>query len=327
MNAKKNGIAVAGTVIVDKINEIAAYPAPGELTQILGLHTAVGGCVPNVALDLKRICPDLPVRAIGSIGSDEEAAFACAAMKNGGVDTAGLHAIPGERTSFTEVMSISGGQRTFFTYAGAGAKFGLEDMDYGETLPEILHLGYFLLLQKVDNGDGLKILQDAQAKGIRTSIDLVSENSDRYSLVIPCLPYTDYLIINELEAGNLTGMEPKNGNLEAIARKLKAMGVREKVIIHKPDLSLCLTGDTVTFLPSYALPDGYIKGSTGAGDAFCSGALLGIYNGWTDEEILSFASACAVMALGSPDATSGLREENEIKDFCKQFARQTLVLQ
>ena len=32
VQAEKNGIAVAGTVIVDRINEISAYPAIGELT-------------------------------------------------------------------------------------------------------------------------------------------------------------------------------------------------------------------------------------------------------------------------------------------------------
>lgn len=322
MEERKNGIAVAGTVIVDKINEISAYPAAGELTQIKSLQTAIGGCVPNVALDLKKICPDLPVRAIGRMGNDEEAAFVREALKAGGVDTDGLHAAAGERTSFTEVMSITGGQRTFFTYAGAGGHFGVGDMDYGKVLPKMLHLGYFLLLQKVDDGDGLKILQDAKEKGIRTSIDLVSENSDRYSLVLPCLPYTDYLIVNELEAGKLAGISPENENLPAIAEKLRSLGVREKVIIHKPELSLCLSDQGLTVVPSYALPAGYIKGTTGAGDAFCAGALLGIYKGWTDEEILSFASGCAVMALGSPDATSGLVEEDRIKAFCKQFARQ-----
>lgn len=320
----KSGIAVAGTVIVDKINEISAYPASGELTQILSLQTAIGGCVPNVALDLKKISPDLPVRAIGRMGNDEEAAYVRKVLTSGGVDTAGLHEAPGERTSFTEVMSIPGGQRTFFTYAGAGGNFGIEDMDYGEILPELLHLGYFLLLQKVDNGDGLKILKDAKEKGIRTSIDLVSENSHRYALVLPCLPYTDYLIINELEAGKLTGISPENGNLPAIAEKLRQLGVRKKVIIHKPDRAVCLSDQGLTVLPSYALPAGYIKGTTGAGDAFCAGALLGIYKNWSDEEILSFASACAVMALGSPDATSGLTDECQIKDFCLQFSRQAL---
>lgn len=321
---KKKSIAVAGTVIVDRINEISAYPKSGELTQILGIQKAIGGCVPNVALDLKKICPTLPVRVFGRIGDDEDGQYVRKTLTEGGLDVTGLLTDTAAPTSFTEVMSVTGGQRTFFTYSGASAAFGAEDVDFGEDLPEILHLGYFLLLQKVDDGDGLKILKAAKAQGIRTSIDLVSENSDRYDLVKPCLPYTDYLIINELEAGMLTGVEPTNENLPAIAEKLRKMGVQEKVIIHKPDCAVCLSDTGLTVLPSYALPAGYIKGTTGAGDAFCAGALYGIYENWSDAQILEFASATAVMALGSADATSGLVEEKAIKAFCKGLPRQKL---
>ena len=254
---KKMGITVAGTVIVDKINEISAYPACGELTQIRSVHPSVGGCVPNVALDLKQIDPGMPVYAVGTIGGDEEGAFVQKTLEQGGVDTRGLRVLAGEKTSFTEVMSIPGGQRTFFTYAGAGAQFGSEHLSW-ETLPRILHLGYFLLLERVDNGEGLKILQKAKALGIATSIDMVSENSDRYALVLPCLPYTDYLIINELEAGKLTGIAPTPENLEKIARRLRELGVQKKVIIHQPDRAVCLSQEGFTCVASYALPEGFI---------------------------------------------------------------------
>lgn len=320
----RNGIAVAGTVIVDKINEISAYPAAGELTQIRSIQNAIGGCVPNVAIDLKKIAPQLTISAIGSIGDDAEGAFVTQTLIDAGLDIFGLGVRAEEKTSFTDVMSIPGGQRTFFTYPGASANFGVDDIDFESLHAKILHLGYFLLLQKVDDGDGLKILQKAQEYGIETSIDLVSENSNRYGLVLPCLPYTDYLIVNELEAGNLAGMEPLDENLCAIARKLKDLGVRKKVIIHKPDRSVCCSDAGVTVLGSYILPDGYIQGTTGAGDAFCAGALYGIYNGWTDETIMAFASGCAVMALGSADATSGMKTETEIKDFCKSFDRRNV---
>ena len=322
MNEERKGILVAGTVIVDKINTIAAYPDCGQLTKILSLQTAVGGCVPNVAHDLKRIDPELPVYAVGTIGADEEGQLVKETLSKANVDISGLAELPGERTSFTEVMSILGGQRTFFTYAGASASFGSEHVDFGSA--RLLHLGYFLLLDRVDNGEGLKILQAAKAAGLETSIDLVSENSDRYNLVRPCLPYTDYLIINELEAGKLTDMEPVNENLEAIARKLKEMGVQKKVIIHKPDRAVCCSEEGFCTVPSYLLPDGFIQGTTGAGDAFCAGALTGIYYGWPDQQILEFASACAVMALGGADASQGLRPIEETKAFCSRFSRQQL---
>ena len=63
----KTGIALCGNVLVDQINLIRAYPKAGELTKIIGLDKAVGGCVPNVGIDLKKICPELNVRAIGNI--------------------------------------------------------------------------------------------------------------------------------------------------------------------------------------------------------------------------------------------------------------------
>ena len=317
----KEGIAVAGSVLVDKINEIAAYPDSGELTKILSVGFAVGGMVPNDGIDLKKMRPSLPVFALGKVGGDGEGEYVVDKLQEHGVNTDGIVVSEQEKTSFTEVMSIPGGQRTFFTYPGASAGFSLEDVDFASVKAKILHLGYFLLLQKVDDGDGLKILKAAKEAGLETSIDLVSENSDRYSLVLPCLPYTDYLIINELEAGKLADLEPTADNLEAIARKLKDLGVAKKVIIHMPDRSVCMSEEGYSTLGSYILPEGYIQGTTGAGDAFCAGALMGIYNGWNDEEIMSFASGCAVMALGAPDATSGMKTEKEIQDFCAGFAR------
>ena len=321
MDKKRTGIAVAGSVIVDKINEISAYPQAGELTQIRSIQYAAGGCVPNVAIDLKKIVPEMEISAIGKIGDDEEGKFVSDLMTNAGVSVDGLRLMAGEKTSFTEVMSIPGGQRTFFVYSGASGDFGISDMDFDRISAKILHLGYFLLLQKIDDGDGIRVLQKALECGMETSIDLVSENSDRYSQVIPCLPYTDYLIINELEAGRLAGMEPADENLEKIARKLMELGVRKKVIIHKPECAVCLSHNRFTWLGSYVLPDGYIQGTTGAGDAFCAGSLIGIYNGWEDDKILEFASSCAVMALGSADATSGMKTSREILDFCRELPR------
>ena len=319
----KNGIAVAGSILVDNINEISSYPKSGELTKIKNVQKSVGGCVPNVAIDLKRICPELTVKAVGKIGADENGEYVKNVLSDNGVNIENISVV-GDKTSFTEVMSVTGGQRTFFTYAGASADFGVEDVTMSALNVKMLHLGYFLLLDKIDNGDGELLLKKAKEQGVKTSIDLVSENSDRYSLVLPCLKYVDNLIINEVEAGALTGIEPKSENLVEIAEKLKAYGVSERVIIHTPEMGVCVSNTGVECVPSYALPDNFIVGTTGAGDAFCAGALFGIYQNKTDKEILEFASAVAVAALSSADATSGLCTEKEIKELCKGFKRKEI---
>jgi sugar/nucleoside kinase (ribokinase family) len=312
------GIAVAGSILVDKINEVATYPKEGELTKILSVSRAVGGCVPNTAIDIKRVSPDIEVSAIGKVGRDSDGDFLESVLRENGVLTDGL--VRGELpTSFTDVMSIPGGQRTFFTYPGACSDFGYADIDFENLNVKMLHLGYFLLLDKVDGGDGKKILKKARELGIKTSIDLVSESGDRYYIVKDCLEYTDNVIINELEAGMIAGIEPSIENLELIARKIKDMGVKERVIIHMPEVSVCYSENGFVKLPSWELPRGYIKGKTGAGDAFCAGALIGIYRGLDNMGILTLASKSATASLAAPDSIGSMMSEEQIDLMLKEM--------
>lgn len=320
------GIAIAGTLLVDKLNIISAYPKEGELTQIRNVSMSVGGCVPNVGIDIKKLSPCIDVLAIGKTGNDQEGSFISDTLEKQGLDVSNVKVIDTLGTDFTNVMSIPGGSRTFFTYSGAGKTFGADDIDIENLKVKMLHLGYFLLLDKIDSGDGEVILKKAQEMGIRTSIDLVSENSDRYKRVIPCLKYTDNLIINEVEAGNLTGIEPILENMPKICKALKDMGVSERVIIHAPKFGVCLSERGYVVVPSYDIPEGFIKGTTGAGDAFCAGALVGIYNGYNDKEILEFSSAVAVCALSTVDATGGIKTIEQTKEFCKSLKRRELCL-
>lgn len=320
-----SGIAVAGTVIVDRINEIAEYPNSGELAKITKVSRAAGGCVPNVAVGLKTLAPSLTVKAVGKIGADDDGRFVIERLKKCGADASEI-VVSGSPTDFTEVMSVKGGQRTFFNYSGAGAAFCARDVDFERLNVKMLHLGYFLLLDAVDNGDGIEILREAKARGIKTSIDLVSENSNRYENIIPLLKYTDNLIINEIEAGRLAGIEPSLNNLKAIAEKLYSFGVGERVIVHCPEVGVCMSSRGFSFAPSLQLPDGFIRGTTGAGDAFCAGALLGIYNKKSDLEILETASVVAAGALSRADATSGLTECSKLLKTFENYKRKKICL-
>ena len=46
--------------------------------------------MPNVALDLKKICPELNVKAIGKVGNDEDGAYVSNVLSQGGVDVSGF---------------------------------------------------------------------------------------------------------------------------------------------------------------------------------------------------------------------------------------------
>lgn len=310
-------VVAAGSILVDKINEIGAYPKPGELTQIRALSRVPGGLVPNTGCDVHILDPEVPVAAFGAVGDDDDGRFVVAELRRRGLDTTGV-VVKAAATSFTDVMSVPGGERTFFTYPGASADWGFDDFPF-ENVSEgdLVLLGYFLLLAKIDAGDGLRILQELKRRGVETAIDLVSENSDRYRLVRECLPYVDHLIVNEIEAARIAGAE---GELRAVAAKLLELGVRKRVVIHMPEKGVSLLKDgTWTEALSVQLPKGFIKGKTGAGDAYCAGCLVGIFNRLPEREILELGGTAAVGALSAPGAVEGMRSVSELKKIVATF--------
>lgn len=310
-------IVTAGSILVDKINEVAAYPKAGELAQIRARSRVPGGLVPNTGCDIRILDPSIPVAAFGAVGDDDDGRFAVAELNRRRLDTSGVVVKP-TATSFTDVMSVPGGERTFFTFPGASAEWGYDDFPFGlVSSGDIVLMGYFLLLEKVDGGDGLRILRELKSRGASTAIDLVTENADRSALVRECLPCVDNLVVNEIEAARLAGIE---GDLKEVAARLLMLGVQERVVIHMPEKGVSLLKDgTWTEVESVAIPEGFIKGKTGAGDAFCAGCLVGIFNGLAEKEILELGAIAAVGALSAPGATEGMRTIAELRQLVRQF--------
>ena len=315
-------VVAAGSILVDKINEIGAYPKAGELTQIRARSRVPGGLVPNAGCDIRILDARIPVAAFGAVGDDDDGRFAVTELKRRGLDTSGVVVKP-TATSFTDVMSVPGGERTFFTYPGASADWGYDDFPFDLVQAgDLVLLGYFLLLAKIDAGDGLRILRELRRRGVETAIDLVSENSDRYSLVRECLPFVDNLIVNEIEAARIAGMDGVRGApaLPDVAARLFKLGVQKRVVIHMPEKGVSRLRDgTWTEVGSVALPAGFIKGKTGAGDAFCAGCLVGIFNGLSEREILELGGIAAVGALSAPGAVEGMRPLADLKHLISTF--------
>lgn len=126
-----------------------------------------------------------------------------------------------------------------------------------------------------------RLLAQMRDQGYETSLDLVSRKGDpRYQpLVLPALRHLDYLVINELEAGEFSGLEIRDGHdalnmahIADAATQLLAAGVRQRVVIHRPEGAWGeAPGEKGQWVPSWKLTQDEIIGSVGAGDAFCAG--------------------------------------------------------
>ena len=166
-----------------------------------------------------------------------------------------------------------------------------------------------------------RLLAEAQSRGIRTSIDVVTESGDRFrTLVPPALRYTDYCVINELEAQQITGVLLRDEeeklypeHMEEALRKMKELGVSTWAVIHCPEGGYGLD-EKNHFLTvrSLKLPEGYIKGTVGAGDAFCAGVLYGAEKGWGLAESVRLGTCAAAASLSEAGATEGMRPAAEV---------------
>lgn len=323
----KKGIAIAGNLIVDKNKSISVYPEKGMLVKIDSVIQNVGGCVPNTIIDIAKIDSTVPLYAYGKVGADSEGEFLVKTLQDNGISTQGVlySSLP---TSFTDVMNvISTGERTFFQYPGANSEYDISDIDVDALDCDIFHAGYILLMDKFDESDPeygtrlARLLKSIQDKGIKTSVDVVSEEGERFSkLVPPALKYCNYSIINEIEAGRAVGIAPRDANgklieanIKRILEKFFELGVKDIAVIHCPEGGFALdnTGNYVS-IPSQNLPKGYIKGSVGAGDAFCAGVLYGIYKGFSLDKTVEIGNLAAAANLSEIDSISGLRSLDEL---------------
>lgn len=331
----KKGICVAGNLIVDITYPIERWPRESELTTVTeGITRSVGGAVCNDIVDLAKLDSELPLEALGVIGKDSEGDFILEELgKYKNIDLSKLK-FEG-KTSFTAVMSNNESKaRTFFQYRGANALFDESCIDWDKLNSEIFHIGYILLLDALDAEDPeygtkmAKLLAEAQKRGLKTSIDVVSESGNRFKKIVsPALKYTDYCVINELEAQQITGvsLRDENGklyeeNMKDALEAIKALGVSTWVVIHCPEGAYSLNEANEYFsTPSVPMPKCDIKGTVGAGDAFCSGVLYGAWKKWSLKESIRLANCCAVAALSERGATEGLASIEEVMKFEEKY--------
>jgi sugar/nucleoside kinase (ribokinase family) len=216
------------------------------------------------------------------------------------------------------------GRRTFFHQPGANALLSVDHFDFSATSARILHLGapglHAALDRPAPGGNGFtQILARARAAGLRTNMELVSIAPERQrQLAGPCLPLLDTLIVNELEAGALAGIDPHpDGPLDAIhmeqaARALVARGVRELCVVHFPEGCVAAGADGRTWRqPSVGVPPEAVKSANGAGDAFASGVLYGLHEGWPVERCLRLGVCVAASSLDSYSTSGSIRPAAE----------------
>ena len=130
-----------------------------------------------------------------------------------------------------------------------------------------------------------------------------------------------------LSLAGTTGIELRTESGELIKENfpkalqaMKDLGVSTWAVIHCPEIGCGLDeNNNYVEVPSLKLPAGWIVGTVGAGDAFCSGVLYGAWKGMSLKEAIELATGSAACSLSEAGATEGMRTVEEVQKLYAQM--------
>jgi sugar/nucleoside kinase (ribokinase family) len=220
-----------------------------------------------------------------------------AKLKKYGLDCEMVRRDGSVQTSSTILPVRPNGERPALHVPGTAAVFRVADEDLDAALDAtVVHVGGTGLLKSFDGEPTVRLLKRAKELGRTTTFDLIQATPETIALVEPCLPYIDYFVPSIDEASEMAHEKDP----AKVAAYFQGKGVRNCI--------LTLGGDGVYVAPhdgeAFHLPafDINVVDTTGCGDSFTAGIIVGIVKGWDLKQSARFASAVAArvaMGLGS----------------------------
>jgi ribokinase len=211
-------------------------------------------------------------------------------------------------TGLMYVVVTSDGERTILGHRGANVFIEFDQIDEQQlAAARLFHLSGYALLSNPQRSVALWALQVARRHGLTITLDpgmaLAHEAVEEMRSL---LPGVDILMPNLVEAQLLTGhAEP-----DACARDLLRAGVQAVALKLGRDGSLLATNEYQISVPGLAVKT---RDSTGAGDSFDAGVILGFLGGldWPSAAILGNALG-ALAAARAGAGTVDLRVRDVI---------------
>lgn len=292
-------IVALGDVNVDIIGHFSDYPVRGSDAFARSHAFRCGGSAANTAMALARM--GCGVSLIARLGSDPLALTARASLAEAGVGCSLLQWDPNVGTGLMYVVVTPDGERTILGYRGANALTDPDQID--ETAlagARHFHLSGYALLADPQRSAALRCHALARQHGLTISLDPGTTASEAVlSQVTALLPEVDILLPTLEEARKITGLDSASD----CARSLQSLG--SSVVALKLGQAGCLVAGDGQVLRIPGL-DVQVQDSTGAGDSFAAGMIIGHLAGLSPGSTAVLANAMGAVAAarvgGGPPA-------------------------
>lgn len=289
-------VSAIGFAVLDILGRpVTRIPEGGRADYIEEIRMTVAGTAAATAVDCAIL--GLRTQMVTTVGADDMGDFLIAKMQKFGVDCGMVERDATVQTSSTILPVRPNGERPALHVPGTAATFRIPEGKLDAALDaRVIHVGGTGLLKAFDGAPTVATLKRAKELGRITTFDLIQATPETFALVKPCLAYIDYFVPSIEEAGEMAGSQDP----ATTARFFKDLGVRNAV--------LTMGGDGVYVSPEqgadFTLPahDIQVVDTTGCGDSFTAGVIVGLLKGWDLRQTCRFAGAVAAqvaMGLGS----------------------------
>ncbi len=295
-------IVSLGIHILDVLGRpVTRIPPKQDLDLIEEIRLTVAGTAAGTSVDLAKL--GVSVLAMGAVGEDAAGDFIVDTMGRYGIDTSGLTRKSGVQTSATMLPIRPNGERPALHVLGANAQLTEDDVDLDAIRgARHLHFGGTYLMPKLDGEPTARILRAAKAHGVTTTLDLIAiDRPDLLDVLAPALPYVDYFMPGLDEARMICGLTDR----QDVIRFFLDRGV-EYTVFKMGAQGSSIAGrnlDGETRIPAFEAP---VVDSTGCGDAYCAGFIVGLLQGWDLARAGRLGTAAAALVITGLGSDAGI---------------------
>lgn len=299
-----NSVVVLGSANADVVVGVERRPAAGET--ILGDDAQIfpGGKGANQAAAAARC--GAPVRFLGAMGADSNAALLQESLRQAGVDTS--HVATVERpTGMAFILLTPDAQNSIVVSPGANSAIDVAAAD--QVRSQWLAATVLVLNLEIPRATVEHAAREAAAAGVRVLLNAAPAQVLDPALLACCDP----LVVNELEAqvvlneGTIPADEPHQ-----VAEKLLALGARSVIVTLGTEGAVVAESSGTVHVPAYRVAT---VDTTGAGDAFVGATAAELARGVPLAQAVRFATAMSALAVQRMGAQSSYAPRAEVDEF------------
>jgi len=283
-------IVVVGDINVDVNFSIPAYPMPGNEAIATSVQMHTGGSAVNTAVALSKM--DMDVGFVGRVGRDSLAGKVLADLSEAGVDCTHIQTDPSVSTGMIFIAVTADGERTMFSARGANAFTEAAAIAPGcFSQCRWIHLSGYSLLSHHQYETMLFALEQAQnSPYTRVSLDVGVEPALRARRqVLDILPRVDIVFPNKMELTLLS----EGLTVDESLNFLFDCGTRAVVTKCGAEGSILAVDNRRSQFPAFKVD---VADTTGAGDSFNAGVVLGRLIGLSWEASTALGNALGGLA-------------------------------